>query len=221
MKNLPSIKAMTLALIAISCLQFFTNRIEKITVIQPTSAFTTLGNTILESVALKNNFDKQQEKFNIKEYSSLKQEIEVVKLATSSPQVVYDGMTMDELINKLNRSLKSDLSGYGSSFAKYSIEYGVDPYLAVAVTLHETGCNWNCSNLVKTCNNVGGMKGSGCGEYSSFATLDEGIRQMISNLSNNYIQKGLTTPDMIGPKYASSQTWAAKINSYMAIIKNN
>lgn len=222
MKNLPSIKAILIAIIAISCVQFITNRIEKITVLQPTSAFTTLGNSILESVALKKNTESNNvSEFDFNELKSLKQEIEIVKLATSSPVVVYDGMTMEELIAKLNRNLSSDLSGYGSSFAKYSIEYGVDPYLAVAITLHETGCTWNCSYLVKACNNVGGMKGSGCGSYGSFASLDAGIEAMISNLSRNYIARGLTTAETIGPRYAMSSTWAGKINGYIERIKNN
>ena len=105
-------------------------------------------------------------------------------------------------------------------FARYSIEYGVDPYLAVAITLHETGCKWNCSNLVQSCNNVGGMKGSGCGSYASFNTLEEGIEAMISNLSRNYISQGLTTPESIGTKYAASSTWASKINYYIDTIRN-
>ena len=78
---------------------------------------------------------------------------------------VYDGLTMDELASKLERSLKNELSGKGYLYASYSLEKGVDPYLAVAISLEETGCNWNCSRLVKTCNTVGGMKGSGCGSY--------------------------------------------------------
>ena len=150
----------------------------------------------------------------------VKQEIEVLSFKASSPVVVYDGMTMEELASKLDRSLSSNLSGYGHAFAKYSIEYGVDPYLAVAITLHETGCKWNCSNLVTSCNNVGGMKGSGCGSYASFNTLEEGIEAMISNLSRNYISQGLTTPETIGTKYAASSTWATKINYYMDTIRN-
>lgn len=71
---------------------------------------------------------------------------------------VYDNLTIEELTDKLNRTLSSDLSGKGESFAKYSIDLGVDPYLAVAIAMHETGCTWNCSYLAKTCNNVGGQK---------------------------------------------------------------
>ena len=58
--------------------------------------------------------------------------------------IVYDGMTLDELAEKLNRSLKSTLSDTGMSFAKYAVEMGIDPYLAVAIVLHETGCNYSC-----------------------------------------------------------------------------
>ncbi len=222
MKKLPSIKAILLAVIAISCIEFTANKIKEITVLQPTAAFTTLGNTVLESIVVKNNIEKQNiDVLALNDLSSLKQEIEVAKFATSSPVIVYEGMTLDELTAKLDRSFKSDLTGYGYAFANYSLEYGVDPFLAVAVTLHETGCTWECSYLVKTCNNVGGMKGSGCGAYGSFDSLDSGIKAMISNLANNYVSKGLTTPETIGPRYAMSNTWATKIRDYMEKIQNS
>ena len=134
---------------------------------------------------------------------------------------VYEGMTIDELAEKLNRNLGTGyIAGKGYLIASQCIEKGVDPYVALAIMLHETGCKWNCSNLVASCNNVGGMKGSGCGSYASFNTLEEGIEAMISNLSRNYISQGLTTPETIGTKYAASSTWATKINYYMDTIRN-
>jgi len=221
MKKLPSVKAILGAIIVICMIQFVANMLEQITVLSLNSAFTTIGNSFIESVMLKN----QRESFNKREINStnIKQEIEIVSLKASSPAIVYDGLTMEELGAKLNRSLNSTLSGYGPVFAKYAIEYGVDPYLAVAITLHETGCTWTCSSLVRSCNNVGGMKGKGScngGSYATFASLDEGIEAMISNLARNYIQKGLTTPETIGRKYAASSTWASKINYYISKIRN-
>lgn len=133
-----------------------------------------------------------------------------------------NSLSYDELVAKLNRSLNSDLAGKGDSFAKYATELGIDPYLAVAIVLHETGCKWNCSTLLKQCNNVGGMKGSpGCngGSYKAFPTLDEGIRAFMTNLYNNYYAKGLTTPETIGPKYAASTTWATQVRAYMSEIE--
>ena len=64
------------------------------------------------------------------------------------------------------------------------------------------------------------MKGSGCGSYAAFSSLDEGIEAMIRNLANNYINVGLTTPETIGRKYAASETWPTKIEYYMNQIRN-
>ena len=147
---------------------------------------------------------------------------EPVDTATPVEPVVYDGLTMNELVEKLNRSLKSTLSGTGESFAKYCLEMGVDPYLAVAIVLHETGCNYSCSTQVKKCNNVGGMKGSpSCNgtSYAKFNTLDDGIYSFVKNLKENYYDYGLTTPESMNKKYAASTTWAAKVKHYINKIK--
>lgn len=148
--------------------------------------------------------------------------VEVVEVVAEPelPKAVYEGMTMDELASKLERSLKNELSGKGYLYASYSLERGVDPYLAVAISLEETGCNWNCSNLVKSCNNVGGMKGSGCGSYGYFPTLDDGIRAFIDNIYKNYVAYGLTTADTMNSKYAENPLWSRNVNNYITRIKN-
>lgn len=140
------------------------------------------------------------------------------------PEIVFDGLTMEELSSKLERNLNSDISGYGEVFATKSLELGLDPYLAVSIMLHETGCKWNCSSLMKKCNNVGGMKGNpGCngGPYKRFNTLDEGIDAFLNNLYNNYYAKGYTTPEQIGARYAEDPAWPSKINKYINEIRNS
>ena len=135
---------------------------------------------------------------------------------------VYDNMTLTELADKLNRTLHSTISGQGYTFASYAMELGIDQYIAVAIVMHETGCEGQCSALLNQCNNVGGMKGAGgCngGSYASFATLEEGIKAFMNNLNKNYFSQGLTTPETIGPKYAESSTWSAQVNAYVAKIK--
>ena len=137
-------------------------------------------------------------------------------------EIVYDGLTLTELSEKLDRSLNSSIAGTGNLFASHSIELGLDPYLAVAIVLHETGCSWDCSELVKQCYNVGGQKGApGCwgGSYQAFNSLEEGITSYLDNLYYNYYALGLTTPETINPKYAESQAWASKINWYIEKIK--
>lgn len=138
-------------------------------------------------------------------------------------KIVYDNMTIEELSQKLNRSLNSTLTGKGYSFAKACLELGVDPYLAVAIVLEETGCKWNCSSLVKQCNNVGGQKGGTVkcngGSYRYYPTLEEGIYGFVENLARNYYAKGLTTPEQMNSKYAASTSWATKVNRYIEKIK--
>lgn len=174
---------------------------------------------------VSNTSDKE-----IKETKKNKVETKTGKVQTAQStdikkktNVVYDGLTLDELSEKLDRSLNSTLAGKGSTFASYSIELGLDPYLALAIVLEETGCKWGCSELVKQCNNVGGMKGSpGCwgGSYKSFSTLDEGIRSYLENLYYNYYSKGLTTPELINSVYAENPAWASNVNNYINQIKN-
>lgn len=159
--------------------------------------------------------------------SVIKKEEEKIILAQIEEEkqsIVYDGLTMDELSAKLENNLNSTISGYGHVFASKSVELGIDPYLAVAIMLHETGCKWTCSQLMQKCNNVGGMKGSpGCngGSYKRFDTLDEGIDAFLNLLYKKYYSKGYTTPEQIGPRYAEDSSWAQKINNYINQIKNS
>ena len=140
-----------------------------------------------------------------------------------TPIVVYDNMTEEQLTEKLNRSLPSTLSGTGYIFSAFTAQTGMDPYLSVAIVLHETGCKWGCSDLVNTCYNVGGMKGSpGCygGEYQAYSSLYDGITSYLNRLYYNYYANGLTTPELINPVYAESTTWASQVNSYIEEVRN-
>ena len=143
-------------------------------------------------------------------------------LTEEEEPIVYDGLTLEQLIIKIDKSLSSDLKGKGELFATYSLEKGVDPYLAVAISLHETGCKWGCSTLVKKCNNVGGQVGGpSCngGSYKRYDTLEEGIKGFIDNIAKNYVKKGLTTAEEMNPKYAADTKWASKVNKYIDEIK--
>lgn len=147
------------------------------------------------------------------------QEIDIkVKEEIRKASIVYDNMTMEELSQKLEKSMNSSLKGKGELFATYSIELGLDPYLALAIVLHETGCSYSCSSLVRTHNNLGGLKG-GNGKYMSFNSLDEGIKGYLKILYDRYYSKGLTTPELMNPSYAESKTWASRVNYYIEKIK--
>lgn len=169
----------------------------------------------------ENQVEVKEESNTSEETSETKEEETIPETVEVTPEIVYDGLTIDELASKLERSMKNELSGKGYLYASYSLEKGVDPYLALAISLEETGCNWNCSNLVKSCNNVGGMKGSGCGSYGAWPTLDDGIKAFIDNIYRNYVAYGLTTADTMNPKYAENPAWSTNVNAYISRIKNN
>ena len=154
---------------------------------------------------------------DVNEYNIEKEKEEQRKKA-----LVYEDMTMSELTSLLDKSLNSTLSNKGELIASHSLKKGVDPVVATAIILQETGCKWSCSQMVRKCNNVGGVKGSpNCGGgYKRYSTLDEGIKQFIDNLADNYYAYGLDTPEKMNNKYAESRTWSQKVNNYVNSIKN-
>ena len=139
---------------------------------------------------------------------------------------VYEHKTIEELTSMINKSLNSTISNKGSLIANYSLENGVDPVLATAIILEETGCKWNCSYLVKVCNNVGGITGgakcSGMGNYGKFSSLDEGIKYFIRYLKQYYYNYGLNTPEKMWRKYCGSHctNWSRDVNNYIKEIKS-
>lgn len=180
---------------------------------------------IVNMSASANMYVKGDTKASSPVFKEVEMEINPASVIIPARVEVYDGMTLEELAAKINRNLGDGyISGKGELIASYCLEKGVDPYIAVAIMLHETGCRANCSNLVRQCNNVGGQKGSpGCGggAFKAFNTLDEGIYGFINNLYKNYYAYGLTTVETIAPRYAEGNTWAGKINWYVNLIKNS
>lgn len=186
----------------------------------------TTGNKInvMDMAASTNMIVKEAKKENKEEENLLLTEV-VMQTAPASviipPRVeVYEGMTLEEVANQLEKTLKNDVAGHGLFIASKCIEYGVDPFIATAIIMHETGCGQNqCSSLARNCYNFGGQKGPGCGAYRRYNSIDEGLEGMIANLYRNYYAYGLTTVEQIGPKYAESTTWVGKIKWYVNKLK--
>ena len=195
-------------------------------VIQNESAYKSLNKVNAKEFAMENMSAsvEQATKTNKQEVKETNTVNEInMEIATASllREEVYEGMTLEEVANQLNKSLKNDISGKGMVIASKSIELGVDPFVATAIIMHETGCGQSsCSHIARTCYNFGGQKGSGCGAYQRYSSVDEGLEGMISNLYRNYYSKGLTTVETIGPRYAESTTWVSMINWYVGKIKS-
>lgn len=171
--------------------------------------------TILISLIRKNNKDEDNKVVANIETST----------TTTLPvkDIVWDGLSLEELTDKLNDNLYDTLKGYGIYFAEYSKDTGLDPYLAVSIVNLETGCKWGCSKLVKECNNIGGIKGKpscGNGSYKRYDSLEEGIKSYLDLIYYNYYLEGLDTAEKMNSKYAESTTWAEKVNKYYDEIVN-
>lgn len=177
--------------------------------------------TTSSSKALMGNMNYKGSNNEIKEIDYKdNSEIEIAEAIAGD---VYSGETNEEIAAKLNKHLGTDmLAGKGELIASYSMSLGVDPYLAAAVMLHESGCHTKCSSLARRCYNFAGQKGApACsGSYVGYPSVDDGIRGAINNLYKNYYSKGLVKAETIGPKYAESNTWVSKINSYIKKLKS-
>ena len=206
-----------------------------------------IGLTIQNDSAVSNNKKIESNGFDIKnmaastnmivketekpqeENSMLLTEIEMETAPGSiivPPRVeVYEGQTLEELADRLNRNLGSDIvAGKGALIATECLNRGVDPYITVAIILQETGCGSHCSNLARNCYNFGGQKGKpSCngGAFRQFDSVDAGLVGLIDNLSRNYFAIGLTTPETIGPKYCEGNEWAGHINWFVNKIRNS
>ena len=94
--------------------------------------------------------------------------------------------------------------------------YGVDYSMLYAIARLETG-NFT-SGLYLENNNPGGMRTSD--GWLSYDSKLEGIMEMARLLKINYIDYGLTTPELIGPKYCpNSDTWATKVRALMSEVE--
>lgn len=159
----------------------------------------------------------------IKEVSMKKSPNATIEVAEAFQGDIMSGQTVEEIAIQLNKHLGTDmLMNKGELIASYCISLGVDPYVAAAIMLHESGCHSKCSALARKCYNVAGQKGSpSCsGSYKGYSSIDEGIKGAINNLYKNYYSKGYNTVEKIGPRYAESNTWISKINSYVNLLKS-
>ncbi len=184
----------------------------------------TLKDMLEARTMIKEDQVQEEKSILVQDVMETEEPIEDVVVPVTEP-VVFEGMTLNQLGEKLNHSLNSTISGYGPLIASKAVELGMDPYLSVAIILHETGCKWNCSYLVQACHNVGGQKGGpSCngGAFKSYPTMEEGIIGYMDNLYNNYYAQGLTSAEAIAQKYVGTSdwpSWVEKVNNYISSIR--
>lgn len=196
-------------------ISYYNNKIEAPTVIKATTKIVPTKDLPLTVPSIIEETIPEEEPITSIPY-------EIAPVFVDDGSIIYDGMTLTELTDKLNKSLDSYLTNTGYFFAKFTKDNGIDPYLSVAIVLLETGCKWNCSTLTRSCNNIGGLKGgTSCngGSYRKYDTLEEGIEGYLNVIYNTYYMNGMDTPEKMASTYAASPTWAQKVRTYMDEIK--
>lgn len=99
---------------------------------------------------------------------------------------------------QLEANLAGKLSGTAKDFIVAGQKYDLNPHFLAAIAMHETGNG--TSRAIQEKNNVAGMMGRN--GLRSYATMQESIDAMASNLRRNYLNQGLTSISQIGAKYA-------------------
>ena len=102
----------------------------------------------------------------------------------------------------LDQRLQGVLKGHGQDYINAGNKYGIDPYLLASISMLESGRG--TSSAVRNNNNPSGIMdwNNNWKTIKHFESLAEGIDFTAKNLKSLYFDKGLTTIDQIGQKYA-------------------
>jgi hypothetical protein len=126
-----------------------------------------------------------------------------VKSADAVPEIIKDYL----------RRYRSPLLPYADFLINTAINYGLDPRLLVAIAQQE-------SNLCKKAPE-GSFNCWGWGIHSrgtlTFSSYPEGIEAVAKGLAQNYLGKGLTTPQEIMSVYTplSAGSWAKGVQQFL------
>lgn len=99
---------------------------------------------------------------------------------------------------QLEQKLDGKLVGTAKDFIEAGQKFDLNPLFLASIAMHETGNG--TSKAIREKNNVAGMMGPN--GLRSYATMQDSIEAMASNLRRNYLNQGLTTITQIGNKYA-------------------
>jgi len=103
-----------------------------------------------------------------------------------------------ECINKILLSYQSPAAGTGSTFIQYAELYKIDPGMALAFFQNES--SFGKSGEGARNKSIGNRKDLS-GNYLSYSTWEEGVKEWFAYMDRKYIQQGKTTLEEIMPIY--------------------
>ncbi len=121
-----------------------------------------------------------------------------------------------KIIENFFNSYKSPLASFGTIFVSVADKYSLDYRLLPSIAMQES--NGGQKLIVGSFNPFGyGIYG---GQVKRFSSFEEAIERVGRGLREDYLNKGLNTPDKIMPKYtppsvALGGPWAKGVSSFM------
>ena len=118
------------------------------------------------------------------------------------------------------------LKNTGYFFANYAKKTGINPYLLVAITIAEQGCNTTCTQASIQHNNFVGMLyySGGVKYHIHYDTLDEGLNAFFNNvqrLYSSYPEPQYTVEELAGRwNPAGGQWYIDTLYRWIDYVKN-
>ncbi len=164
--------------------------------------------TNLMSVSLEQQFSQPLIESEIELQEQYKEDLLVAEaIAISEEEEAVYQENRNIFISNVNSSFNGALDGYEGYFYDIATSYGIDPYLAAAISILE--CGGGLSNLALNSYNFGGMRYNG--EWLSYSSPEAGIEAYLGNLKRNYYDYGRNTAATIGPVYCGEADWPNKV----------
>ncbi|MBL7159039.1 hypothetical protein ISS85_01025 [Candidatus Microgenomates bacterium] len=132
----------------------------------------------------------------------------------SFTNVVTTGDARPEILQQFLEKHDSPLEPYADFIVKKSDEIGLDdPRLVVAIAMCESNV---CKRIPEDSYNCWGFQNGS----TKFPSMEWAIERVVITLKENYLDKGLRTPDEIMPKYAPPSVekggpWAKCVNQFL------
>jgi flagellum-specific peptidoglycan hydrolase FlgJ len=111
-------------------------------------------------------------------------------------------------VRALYESYRAPMAGVSEHLVRTSKKYGVDYKLIVAISIVESGGGRKCFKKYNAF-------GWGSKSYNSF---EHNLNVVIAGIANNYVAKGMNTPEKMAPVYnqANIEHWVDNVNLIMA-----
>lgn len=133
--------------------------------------------------------------------------------------ISYKQVNRAQILDNYLHSKKSPIAGQGATIVAIADKYQLDYKLLVAISGIESSL---CKRIPYQSNNCWGwgIYGKNILKFNSF---EEGFEKVAKGLSENYVKKGLDTPEKIGRRYnpGNPVKWAAAVNQFAKEIEKS